>query len=224
MRLKVGARASPLSRAQFEEVKREICGIYPHLVLEPIWVETYGDRDRTTSLRTLGKTDFFTRELDQMLLHGSIRVAIHSAKDLPEPLSDGLSVIALTQGVDPRDSLVMRDGETVALLPAGAWIAASSERRERAVQKLRSDFRFVDVRGTIDERLEQLFSEKVDGVVIPVAAIYRLGLIGLNFHILDCETAPLQGRLAVVARKGDEAVRTVFSSICAGCYDSVFGS
>lgn len=221
MKVKVGARASPLSCAQFEEIREELSKIYPHIFLDPVWVETIGDRDRTTSLRTLGKTDFFTRELDQMLLAGAIQVAIHSAKDLPEPMPKGLAIIALTRGVDPRDSLVMREGAAIHLLSSGSWIAASSERREKAVQQLRPDLRFVDVRGTIGERLEKLFSKKVDGVVIAEAAIIRLGL-SLNRLVLEGETAPLQGRLAVVAREGDRAAQAIFSSICAGPHDSLF--
>ena len=92
--LKVGARDSLLSRKQVEEVFSELDFAY-----EPVWLKTYGDLDRKQSLRHLDKTDFFTRELDEALLKGEVNVTIHSAKDLPEPLPEGLEIVALTKGV-----------------------------------------------------------------------------------------------------------------------------
>src|SRR6266852_5250049 len=100
---KIGARGSNLSRAQMAEVQKEW-----GLRCELVWVTTTGDLDKKTSLRGLEKTDFFTRELDQMVLRGEIDGAIHSAKDLPDPLPKGLKLAALSKGVDPRDSLVFR--------------------------------------------------------------------------------------------------------------------
>ncbi|MDE3045989.1 MAG: hydroxymethylbilane synthase [Verrucomicrobiota bacterium] len=194
--LKVGARSSPLSRAQVEEVRL----LYPHVTFEPVWVETIGDRDLATSLRTLGKSDFFTRELDEMLLRGEIDIAVHSAKDLPEPLPSGLCIAALTKGLDPRDSLVFRKGESLETLPSGAWIATSSERREEAVRSLRSDLRFKDVRGPIAQRLALLQTGEADGVVIAEAALLRLGFHHLPRIYLPGPTTPGQGQLAIVCR------------------------
>jgi len=150
--LKIGARSSLLSRAQVEEIRSQV-----PFELEPVWVETSGDLDQATSLRSFGKTDFFTRELDQLLLNGSIRAALHSAKDLPDPIPKGLCVAAMTKGLDPRDCLVFKE------LPEGAWIATSSERREAVVRALRPDFRFKDLRGTIQQRLEKLENGEADG-------------------------------------------------------------
>jgi hydroxymethylbilane synthase len=186
--------------------------------LDPIWVETLGDRDRTTSLRDLGKTDFFTREIDKMLLEGVVRAGIHSAKDLPDPLPEGLIRAALTRCVDPRDALVMGEGMSLDRLPQGALIATSSERRELAALCLRSDFRFKDLRGTISERLTQLEDKEVDGVIVAEAAIIRLGLVHLNRVYLPGETAEGQGRLAVVCRASDPEMIELFRTIdCASC-------
>ncbi|MCC5832021.1 MAG: hydroxymethylbilane synthase [Chlamydiales bacterium] len=202
--IKVGARDSNLSRRQVEEVQAE----YAHLLFEPVYVKTVGDRDRTTSLRILDKTDFFTREIDEMLLRGECRIAIHSAKDLPEPLPKGLELIKLTKGVDPSDSLVMRKGER---LSKAFVIATSSVRREEMVRTLTEDLFFVDIRGTIEERLAKLESGEVDGVVIAEAALIRLGLTDLNRIRLPGETAPLQGQLAILARKGDREMHSLFN-------------
>ncbi len=165
---------------------------------------TVGDRDRTTSLRSLGKCDFFTRELDEALLAGEIDAAVHAAKDLPDPLPNGLVLVAVTQGVDPSDALVYNE----ALRP-GALIATSSQRREQAVRELLPDARFCDVRGTIGERLARLDRGEVQGVVVAEAALIRLQINRKRIR-LPGETAPLQGRLAVVARAGDRAVAQFF--------------
>jgi hydroxymethylbilane synthase len=201
--IKAGARSSNLSKRQVEEVQVE----YPHVRLEPLFVKTIGDFDRITSLRTLDKTDFFTREIDEMLLRGECRIAIHSAKDLPEPLPKGLELIALTKGVDPSDSLVLRTGE---VLSKEFVIATSSIRREEMVRALLSEVKFVDIRGTIEERIAKLENKEVDGVVIAEAALIRLGLTHLHRIRLPGETVPYQGRLAILAREGDEQIRALF--------------
>lgn len=212
MKLLVGARASPLSKAQVKEVHRLIHTYHPHIIFEPLFVNTTGDIDKHTSLRDLGKTDFFTRELDDMLINGKFRIAVHSAKDLPEPIPEGLVIAALTEGLDPSDSLVLRNGET---LKDGAIVATSSERREAAVRQIRSNVTFVDIRGTIGERLDKLKTNEVDGVVIAEAALIRLGMITLNRIKLPGETVPFQGQLAILVRKNDVEMIKLFS--CLDC-------
>lgn len=209
MKIKTGARSSPLSKVQFEEVVAELRPHHPEVVLKPIWAMSPGDRDQKTSLRSLGKCDFFTRDLDEMILKGQIRIAIHSAKDLPEPLCKGLAVVALTKGVDPRDSLVMRPGSA---LQRGFKIATSSIRREEAVSKFCSGLSFTDLRGTIEERLARLESGEVDGVVIAEAALIRLKLTHLNRVFLD-GAVPLQGRLAILALESDTEMKRVFQCL-----------
>ncbi|HSX10646.1 MAG TPA: hydroxymethylbilane synthase [Chlamydiales bacterium] len=188
--MRLGARSSPLSRAQVAEFLRE----FP-LPCEVIWVETTGDKDKTTSLRTLDKTDFFTRELDQMLLSHEIDAALHSAKDLPDPLPEGLTIAHLTEGLDPRDSLVIKK-EPVHL------VATSSVRREEAVRLLYPHCQFMDLRGTIQERL----AKDVDGVVIAEAALIRLQLTHLKRVFLPGPTAPLQGKLALITRAHEHII------------------
>lgn len=209
----VGARQSPLSQAQVNELKMELWETHSGVDLEVVSVETTGDKDLKTSLRGVDKTDFFTRELDAMVLKGECRIAVHSAKDLPEPLPKGLSVIAITEGIDPSDALVMREGEGIDTLSSGAVIATSSGRREDAVRELRSDVTFVDLRGTIHQRLELLEKGEADGVVVAEAALIRLGLTHLNRVQLPGETAPYQGRLAVVGQEDDEEMEELFACL-----------
>lgn len=209
----VAARASKLSEAQVAEVLSELRAFYPEVCFVTSLIKTRGDLDLLTSLRSLDKSDFFTREIDEMLIQGKCRIAIHSAKDLPEPLADGLEVVALTRGVDPRDSLVLRPGLSPANLPLGARIGTSSIRREEMIKALRQDLIVCDIRGTIDERLKLLEAGTIEGLIVAEAALIRLGLIHIPRLLLDGETAPLQGRLAVVARTEDLEMRALFASL-----------
>lgn len=211
--LSVASRSSRLALVQVDEVLNELRQFHPHVSFNVIKMMTTGDLDRTTSLRALGATDFFTKELDDLLLRNECDIAIHSAKDLPDPLHPDLSIVALTKGIDSRDTIVMNKGFTVETLPHGAKIATSSFRRMEMVQALRRDFHLVDIRGTIEERLEQLSSDMVDGIVMARAALIRLNLTHLNEYIFEAPAAPLQGRLAIVARKDDLKMRELFASM-----------
>ena len=213
--IKVGARASALSKAQVQEVYQEIRQHHPNIEFDHVYTETTGDKDRLTSLRNLGKTNFFTKEIDDLLLKGECRIAIHSAKDLPEPIPEELMIAAITHGVDQADVLVMREGENVDSLPMGARIATSSQRREEQVKSLRNDFVFCDLRGTIEERLALLEGGKADGVVVAEAALIRLGLMNLNRLRLQGDPLPYQGQLAILCRKDDSEMLALFH-----CLDS----
>ncbi|MBA3816927.1 MAG: hydroxymethylbilane synthase [Parachlamydiaceae bacterium] len=213
--LVVGARRSPLSQAQLREVELALFKYHPHIAFNGLLVDTSGDKDLVTSLRGLDKTDFFTKEIDLLLLSAACRIAIHSAKDLPFSIPKGIKIVALTAGVDPADSLVLRPGASFANLPLGAMIATSSERREAAVRELRSDLCFCDIRGTIGQRLEKLDQGVVDGVVIAEAALIRLGLRHLNRVKVPGETVKYQGQLAILARDEDHEMFDLFA-----CLDS----
>lgn len=203
--MKVSARGSLLSQAQVREVLEELRQFHPAVQFTPIYTETKGDRDQKTSLKSLGKCDFFTREVDRFVLDKECRIAIHSAKDLPEPLPEGLALIALTKGVDPGDSLVFREP-----LKQNAVVATSSIRREELVRQLLPEATFVDIRGAVENRLETLERGDVDGVVIAEAALIRLGLTHLNRIKLPGVAAEHQGQLAVVARVEDREMFDLF--------------
>lgn len=189
-KMRIGARDSSLSRAQVEEIKEEL-----KIDFDVVFVKTTGDLDRKTSLRGLGKSDFFTKELDEMILSKKIDGAIHSAKDLPEPLAKGLKIAYLSQGVDPRDSLVIRK-EPI------QTVGTSSIRREEAVKKILKNPQFVDLRGTIEERL----SYGLDAVVIAEAALIRLHLTHLKRIFLPGPTEPMQGKLALVCHEEEDFI------------------
>src|SRR5882724_12036788 len=97
----VGARGSNLSKEQVWEVLRELQVFHPTATFEPVWITTKGDKDLKTSLRHMENSNFFTKEIDELQLAGHFRLSMHSAKDLPEPLAVGLSMVCLTKGLDP---------------------------------------------------------------------------------------------------------------------------
>ncbi|MFI0435461.1 MAG: hydroxymethylbilane synthase [Parachlamydiaceae bacterium] len=216
--IEVGARASALSKAQVKEIEQALQLHHPHIHFDVYYMSTIGDRDHTTSLRSLDRTDFFTQEIDQWVLKGTGRLGIHSAKDLPASLNEGLSVFCLTKGIDPSDSLVLRSDTTLDQLPIGATIATSSIRREETVRQLRSHLNFCDIRGTIEQRLAKLQSKEIDGVVIAEAALIRLGLTHLNRISLPGETVQGQGQLAVVGRKEELCLKKVLR--CLDCREN----
>lgn len=211
-RVVVVARDSPLSRAQVEEVYQEIKEHHPRVVFDPIWIKTTGDLDLTTSLLEKEKTDFFTKEIDEYLLSRKADIAIHSAKDLPGHLPQGLSLICYTKGIDSSDVLVFRDEESLATLPPYAKVGTSSLRRIENLQALRSDLVPVDIRGTIGMRLELLDQKKVDALIMAKAALIRLRL-HRKIEKLPGLTAPLQGKLALVACQENQKMWDIFSCL-----------
>lgn len=209
----IGSRASPLARIQVQEVIDLLLCVHPKLTFEILYTKTKGDLDLLTSLRGVEKTDFFTHEIDQWVIKKICRVGIHSAKDLPDPLPEGLKLICLTEGVDPSDSLVIPPGETLASLKHGAIIGTSSLRREEAARQLRDDFTFIDLRGTIEQRLMKIETKEADGVIIAEAALIRLKKTDLNRLTLPGSTVPGQGQLAVIARADDKEIEDLFSPL-----------
>jgi hydroxymethylbilane synthase len=213
MTILVAARASALSKAQLSEVYQELKNHHPLISFQPLYIETHGDKDLKTSLRGLEKTDFFTREVDRALLEGKCNIAIHSAKDLPETVDRRLTIAAITQGVDSCDVLVLKEGLTLEKLKKKPIIATSSERREESVKAIIPAATFIDLRGTVEKRLELLTSGKADGVVVAKAALIRLNLLHLNHIDLPGTTTPLQGQLAIVTRKHATAMIKLFSCL-----------
>ncbi len=206
--VKVGARGSNLSQKQVWELLKELTAFYPNVSFDPIWMKTAGDKDLKTSLKLLENSNFFTKELDEKLLSGEVRLTIHSAKDLPDPLEKGLSIIALTHGLDPSDSLVIHKDFT-----GKGKIATSSIRREKTVLDLYPEAQIVDIRGTIEQRLSYIERNEIEGLVVAECALIRLGLTALPRIKLPEPYASYQGQLAVVARSDDLEMRSLFCCI-----------
>ena len=204
--LKVGSRNSPLALKQVEEVTRILNQYYPDLKFEVIGMDTYGDKDKTTPISDIEGTDFFTREIEKALIEKKIDFAVHSAKDLPDKLPQGLMIAAITRQIDPFDALVSRESLELDKLRYGAKIGTSSQRRKDQLKNYRNDFQLIDIRGNIEERLAKLDNDGLDAIVVAACALVRLGLQHrisqhLPFEIL--KPHPLQGALAIEARAED---------------------
>jgi uroporphyrinogen III methyltransferase/synthase len=192
-------RKSRLAEAQLNEVYDQV----PYMGYREIEVDSYGDLHREISLWEGSlPADFFTRELDERCLVEPDSIAVHSAKDMPFPVTDGLEIYALTEGRSNTDSLVTRHGETLAELPAGSRVATSSPNRRRQLLELRPDLQAVSIRGNIDERIAKVDSGEVDALIVATCALERLDLMDRQAEELPFKTHPLQGKLAVVGAKG----------------------
>ena len=204
--LKVISRKSPLALLQV----KEFFGFFPELKYELIVLESYGDTHKEISLLENPPTDLFTRELDLAILDGSADLAVHSAKDLPYPLSSGLEVIALSEAFDQTDSLVSKNDIPLKDLPAGSKVGTSSPTRRNELLAIRPDVEVVSIRGTIEERILLVDSGKIDALIVASCALQRLGLSGRAAEELPFATHPLQGNLAIVARSGNAELKTLF--------------
>ncbi|MDN3507577.1 MAG: hydroxymethylbilane synthase [Simkaniaceae bacterium] len=213
MLLTIAARASRLSRIQVSEVYGLLTKHFPEINFEPSFVSSPGDRDQQACLQSMDKSDFFTRDVDQLLLKRDVRIAIHSAKDLPEPLPKGLKIVAITEGVSKYDALVFPTGKVFATLPENAVIGVSSDRREDAILEIIPDADCYEIRGTVENRIEQLENGDFDAIVVAEAALIRLGIRHLYRLRLPGETASLQGQLAIVANEDDREIEFIFSQI-----------
>ena len=167
-------------------------------------IVTCGDKDKLTPLSQVEGANFFTKEIDEALLNAEVDVAVHSSKDLPDILPDGLVVLFETKSVSPYDALVSRDNLKFRQLPSGWRIGASSLRRKDEIRALRPDLEIVDVRGNIQERLSLIKQDKVDAVVVAHAALIRLGLedrISEVFPLSIFQTHPKQGCLSIIVKE-----------------------
>lgn len=205
--LKVVSRKSSLAIIQVEEIFR----YFSHLKYELLSIDSYGDKNKQISLMGNISTDFFTKELDEILLTSKADLAIHSAKDLPYPLPHGLTLAALIDSQDETDSLVSRDHK-LADLPINAKVGTSSINRKNELLRLRPDLEIVSIRGTIEERIACVDNGTIDAVIVATCALKRLGLENRITEVLPFKTHPLQGKLAVVVREGNETVASLFES------------
>jgi uroporphyrinogen III methyltransferase/synthase len=208
-KLKVVSRDSPLARLQVKEVFSVFSGLDYQLLALPV----LGDKQKRVLLTEDGvPPDFFTRELDALLLGGAADVAVHSAKDLPYPLPAGLELYALLEAFDKTDSLVAKNHRTLRELPEGARVGTSSATRRAEVLACRADVEIVGIRGTIGERLALVDSGEIDALVVASCALKRLRLADRISETLPFKTHPLQGHLAVVGRTGRPEISALFAS------------
>jgi len=201
-RLRLGTRKSPLALAQSGQVARALEARHPGLAVELVPVVTAGDVT-PGDLAAFGGKGLFTRELERGLLDGSLDLAVHSLKDLPVALPDGLAVAAYPERADPRDVLVSEIAADLDGLPAGAVVLTGSLRRRALILLHRPDLAVEPLRGNVDTRLRKWGESGAAGVVLAAAGLARLGLADLPAHPIPPSVllpAPGQGTLALEVR------------------------
>ena len=209
-RLRLGTRGSALARAQTAQAAASLRSLNPGLDVEEVAIRTRGDAMLASPIHALGDKGLFVREIEGALLRGEIDAAVHSLKDLPGELPEGLALGAIPRREEPWDALVSRGGESIRGLAPGARIGTGSLRRVAQIRRFRGDLEIAPLRGNVDTRLEKVASGEVDGAIMALAGLKRLGLEERATESLAPEImlpAPGQGALAIEIRSGDAAAR-----------------
>lgn len=213
--LKVGSRGSALALIQDHVVIGKLKANSPALNFEVDTVRTRGDVDQTSRLAGMG-LGIFVKELEQELLNGKLDIAVHSLKDMPTQLADGLVLGAVLSREDPRDVLVNRYGCPLDGLPVGARIGTSSPRRAAQLNQFAPQVEVVSIRGNVETRLRKAQGDEADGALLAAAGMIRLGLqdqITEYLSLTQFVPPPGQGILAVEARADDHHILALLSAI-----------
>ena len=208
--LVIGSRGSKLALWQAEHVQSQLQTIDPNLTVRIEIIKTTGDI-KTDPLTVIGGKGVFTKELEDALLDGRIDLAVHSLKDLPTILPDGLTIAAICQREDPRDALVVREASPISSLkdlPDEAVVGTSSQRRVAQLKAICPRVKVKDLRGNVDTRLRKLDEGHYDALILASAGLRRLGLSDrITFAIPLAEMLPAvgQGAVAIETRTDNEA-------------------
>lgn len=217
MKIVVGTRGSKLALVQTNWVVEALKKVNPGIEFEVKVIKTKGDLVTHLPLHKIGDKGLFTKEIEQQLLNKEIDLAVHSMKDMPSVLPDGLKFASVPRREDPRDVLVLKDGyNTIEDLPMGAKIGTGSKRRTYQLLKYRPDLEIVPIRGNIDTRIRKIEDENLDGVVLAAAGLLRADLENRISYYLPTNImvpAPAQGALALEIRENDSYMEEIISHI-----------
>ena len=202
-------RQSPLALQQADWVKAQLEAHYPALAVTYLCITTEADRLLDKRVAEIGGKGLFVRELDDALLKGQADIAVHSMKDVPMALPDGLAIPTICQREDPRDVFISNVYNSLAVLPQGARVGTSSLRRQAQLRALRGDLMVSDLRGNVNTRLKQLDAQQFDAVILAAAGMKRMHLVDRvrdYFAIEALLPAAGQGALGIACRSDDAAM------------------
>lgn len=219
-KLRIGTRGSQLALTQTRLVESALKFAHPDLQIEIVEILTSGDwkpaHGETRLMEAKGGKGQFAHEIEQRILGGDIDCGVHSLKDMPSFLPEGLKIEHFMPREDPRDVFISQKYKTLTDMPVGAVIGTSSLRRQAFVLAQRPDLKIVPLRGNVPTRLEKLAQGQVDGMYLAMAGLSRLGLTSHATHILDADEflpACGQGIIGVECRIGDKEVSALFDKI-----------
>lgn len=216
--LRIGTRGSPLALAQAEETRLRLETAFPELAgaIHIEVIHTTGDQIQDRPLAAIGGKGLFTKEIDEAQLEGRVDIAVHSMKDVPTLLPDGLTLGALLPREDVRDVLISSKGRSLADLPAGAVVGSASLRRAAQILRRRPDLSVVSFRGNVQTRLRKLAEGQVDATLLAMAGLNRLGVMPVEAVPLSIEEmlpAVAQGAIGISCRAGDERALTYLAAL-----------
>lgn len=212
----VGTRESRLAMWQACWVVEQLKKVKPELSCRIKGIRTQGDNILDVALAKIGDKGLFTKELEYAILRGEIDMAVHSMKDLPTTLPEGLSIGAVCEREYPGDVLISSDGKNLAELPAGALIGTSSLRRAAQLLYYRKDFKMVNLRGNVQTRIKKLDENKFDATVLAYAGVRRMGLDHRISQVIPIEImlpAVGQGSIGVEAASSNDEILDLLKNI-----------
>lgn len=207
--LKIATRQSPLALWQAEHIRARLQELHPDLTVELVKFVTQGDKILDTPLAKIGGKGLFVKELEAALLDGRADLAVHSMKDVPMALPEGLTLAVICEREDPLDAFVSNHFEKFADLPQGARVGTSSLRRKSQILKQRPDLQIIDLRGNVGTRLGKLDDGQYDAIILASAGLKRLGLENRIRHTIEPNVslpAVGQGALGLECRADDQDV------------------
>ncbi|NLW45026.1 MAG: hydroxymethylbilane synthase [Syntrophomonadaceae bacterium] len=212
-KIRVGTRGSRLAIWQTDFVINKLLELDDRLEIEKVIIKTTGDKFLDVALSRIGDKGLFIKEIEKELLDGSIDMAVHSMKDMPTRITEGLAIGAVLPRENSKDVLLSRDNRKLAELPVGAAVGTSSLRRKAQLLALRPDLNIVDLRGNIDTRIRRLQNGELDAIVLAAAGVIRLGYEELVAEELEIIPAVGQGAIAVEIRDDDTDIRELVEKL-----------
>jgi hydroxymethylbilane synthase len=214
--LRIGTRGSQLALWQANWVRSQLRLHHPSIDVRIVTIKTKGDKILDVPLAKVGGKGLFVKEIEEALLAGHVDLAVHSMKDMPAEIPDGLCIGPVPQRENPADALISRDGISLSEIHTGARIGTSSLRRAAQLRHFRPDLKVVSLRGNLDTRLRKLNDpqHELDAIVVAAAGIHRLGLTERITEIIDYHRmlpAAGQGALCIELRSDDAATSEMLS-------------
>jgi hydroxymethylbilane synthase len=214
--LRIATRKSALALWQANHVQDLLKESHPGIEIELVKIVTQGDRILDRPLAEIGGKGLFLKELERAMLDGEADLAVHSMKDVPAEMAEGLVLDAVLPRANPYDALVSRGGQVLADLPAGSRIGTSSLRRKSQLLALRPDLEVADLRGNVDTRLRKLDEGQYDAIILACAGLQRLGLgerITETLQPPDWLPASTQGIIGLQCRQDDSDTRSLIEPL-----------